>query len=484
MVFNSLVFLVFFAVVYAAYRVLPHRGQNWLLLVASYVFYGWWDWRFAGLLAATSFFSWGSGLVIAECRRRGNERGAWWTSCGNIVLNLGILGFFKYWNFFVESFAALFGSVGLGLEPRLLHIVLPVGISFYTFQALSYSIDVYRGQLEPTRDWVDFFAFVAFFPQLVAGPIERAGHLLPQMANPRTVTGEGVRSGAWLAVWGLFKKVVVADNLSSLVDGAFGAAGASGAMGLMAVYAFAMQIYCDFSGYSDVARGIARMMGFDLVENFRLPYFAKNPKEFWARWHISLSTWLRDYIYIPLGGNRRGARRQTLNLFATMLLGGLWHGAAWTFVAWGAFHGALLATWHGWARTHGRVKRLTGGGNACVAASDGRMLGEWMRRAGMFHLACLGWVFFRAGNFDEAWGVLARMFTGWCWDVRAANMLTAMVLLCWPLWAVQALQGVTGDMEAARRLSPVPKAALWLAMALMFVWVANTGGGAFIYFQF
>lgn len=472
MVFNSLVFGVFFGVVYAVYRLLPHRGQNWLLLVASYVFYGWWDWRFAGLLAATSFFSWGSGLLIADCRRKGNEKGAWWASFGNIALNLGILGFFKYWNFFAESFAALFGSVGLGLELRLLGIVLPVGISFYTFQALSYSIDVYRGEMEPTRDWVDFFAFVAFFPQLVAGPIERAGHLLPQMQQPRTVTHESVASGTWLAIWGLFKKVVVADNLATLVDGAFGAPEASGAMGLMATYAFAMQIYCDFSGYSDIARGVARMMGFDLMENFRLPYFAKNPKEFWGRWHISLSTWLKDYVYIPLGGNRRGARRQTLNLFATMLLGGLWHGAAWTFVAWGAFHGTLLAAWHTWTRRTGHAK----------APDSGRW--AWTRRVVMFHLACLGWVFFRADSFGKAWGVLSRMFTGWCWDIRAANMLTAMLLLCAPMWIVQALQWTTDDMEAARKLSPVPKAALWLVMALMFTWLGNTGGGAFIYFQF
>ncbi len=470
MVFNSLVFLIFFAVVYAAYRLLPHRGQNWLLLVSSYVFYGWWDWRFAGLLAATSLSSWASGLLIARARSAGNERGAWWASFGNIALNLGILGFFKYWNFFVESFAALFGSVGLGLEPRLLGIVLPVGISFYTFQALSYSIDVYRGRLEPTRDWVDFFAFVAFFPQLVAGPIERAGQLLPQMQRPRTVTREGVASGTWLAVWGLFKKVVVADNLAVLVDGAFGAEGASGAMGALAVYAFAMQIYCDFSGYSDIARGVARMMGFDLMENFRLPYFAKNPKEFWARWHISLSTWLKDYVYIPLGGNRRGARRQTANLFTTMLVGGLWHGAAWTFVAWGAFHGALLAVWHAWARG----RKNDAGPNRWA----------WLRRVGMFHLVCVGWVFFRAGSFSEAWGVLARVATDWGWDIRAWNMLTAMGLLCWPLWAVQALQWATDDMESPRRLSLVPKAALLLVMALMFTWFGNTGGGAFIYFQF
>ncbi|MBR3583294.1 MAG: MBOAT family protein [Kiritimatiellae bacterium] len=474
MVFNSLVFLVFFAVVYAAYRLLPHRGQNWLLLVASYVFYGWWDWRFVGLLAATSFFSWGSGLLIRRCREQGNERGAWWTSFGNIALNLGILGFFKYYNFFAESFFALFGHFGLGLEPRLLGIVLPVGISFYTFQALSYSIDVYRGQLEPTRNWVDFFAFVAFFPQLVAGPIERAGHLLPQMENPREVTGEKVRGGAWLAIWGLFKKVVIADNLATMVDSTYGAAGATGAMGLMATYAFAMQIYCDFSGYSDMARGLARMMGFDLMENFRLPYLAADPKEFWARWHISLSTWLKDYIYIPLGGNRRGARRQTANLFATMLLGGLWHGAAWTFVAWGAYHGALLAGWHAWVRGHGGAKRS--------AEGDGGRL--WARRVAMFHLVCLGWVFFRAGSFGEAWGVISGTFCNWAWDVRAANMATAMLLLCWPLWAVQALQARVGSLEVVGKLSLVPRTVLYLVMALMFVWLGNTGGGAFIYFQF
>ena len=246
MVFNSLVFLVFFAVTYGLYRALPWRGQNILLLISSYVFYGWWDWRFAFLLAATSFFSWGSGLVIHECRRKGNERGAWWASALNLILNLGILGFFKYYNFFAESLVSLVGTTGLGLELRLLNVVLPVGISFYTFQALSYTIDVYRGNLEPTKDWVNFFAFVAFFPQLVAGPIERASHLLPQIERERTVTREMVRSGLWLVIWGLFKKVVVADNLALLVDANFAAEGATGAMGLASVYAFAFQIYCDF----------------------------------------------------------------------------------------------------------------------------------------------------------------------------------------------------------------------------------------------
>lgn len=472
MVFNSLVFVVFFVVVYGLYRLLPWRGQNWLLLISSYVFYGWWDWRFAFLLAATSFFSWGSGLVIQRCHDRGNRRGAWWAGFGNIALNLGILGFFKYYNFFTQSFTAAFGRFGLGLEPHLLEIVLPVGISFYTFQALSYSIDVYRRQMKPTRNLVDFFAFVAFFPQLVAGPIERASHLLPQIARPRILTREGVRSGLWLAVWGLFKKVVIADNLAALVDGAFAADGATGAMGLMATYAFAFQIYCDFSGYSDIARGLARMMGISLMENFRLPYFALNPKDFWGRWHISLSTWLKDYLYIPLGGNRHGAGRQYLNLFLTMLLGGLWHGAAWTFVAWGAFHGLLLSLYHAWARGH----------VAKGAADSGHWV--WVRRILMFHLVCIGWIFFRAGTFGDAWSVMSGIFCNWSWDIRAANLLTAIVLLCWPMWAVQWVQARSGEREVVPRLSLVPRTILYLVMALMFVWLGNTGGGAFIYFQF
>ena len=472
MVFNSLVFLVFFAVVYALYRALSLQGQNVLIVVASYFFYGWWDWRFAFLLAATSLFGWVSGLFIRRYQDAGRERAAWWVSCGNIVLNLGILGFFKYYNFFVDSFVAAFGRCGIGLEPRLLNIVLPVGISFYTFQALSYSIDVYRRQMAPTRNWVAFFAFVSFFPQLVAGPIERASNLLPQIERPRTITREETGSGLWLVVWGLFKKCVVADNLAVLVDGAFGAKGGTGAMGLMMVYAFAFQIYCDFSGYSDIARGLARMMGINLMVNFNNPYFALNPKDFWARWHISLSTWLRDYLYIPLGGNRKGKQRRYLCLWLTMLLGGLWHGAAWTFVAWGAFHGFLLMVYHAW------MARF------CVKGQEDSSKWVWTRRIVMFHLACLGWVFFRAETIGQAFGVIGGIFHGFAWDIRAVNILTAMVLLCLPMWLVQVLQVKSGRLDAVSGLSLVPRLALYAVMALMFVWLGNTGGGAFIYFQF
>lgn len=472
MVFNSLVFLVFFVVVYGMYRVLPRRGQNALIVISSYFFYGWWDWRFASLLAVTSLCSWLSGLHIDRYQQQGRARAAWWVSFANIALNLGILGFFKYFNFFVESLGDVLSAVGLGVSMPMLRIVLPVGISFYTFQALSYSIDVYRGEMKPTRDWVAFFAFVSFFPQLVAGPIERARNLLPQIERDRVIGSEDVWEGLRLVFWGLFKKVVVADNLAVLVDGTFAVEGMSGGAALMSVYAFAFQIFCDFSGYSDMARGLARMMGIDLMVNFRNPYFAKNPKEFWARWHISLSTWLKDYIYIPLGGNRRGARRQVANLWTTMLLGGLWHGAAWTFVIWGAFHGALLSIYHLWSRRF-LVKR---------APDSGRW--AWSRRILMFHLACLGWVFFRAKGMGEVSTVLSQIFTHFSWDLHASNMLTAMILLCTPLWLIQLLQERTGRTDAAAYLSLVPRAALYALMAVMFLALANTGGGAFIYFQF
>ncbi|MCZ7590769.1 MAG: hypothetical protein M5U15_00860 [Kiritimatiellae bacterium] len=243
----------------------------------------------------------------------------------SITTDLGILGFFKYFNFFIENLSSLLGEFGISLPFGMLQIVLPVGISFYTFQTMSYTLDVYRGQLKPARSYLDFATFVSFFPQLVAGPIERASQLLPQIQRPRTITRAGMEEGAWLIFWGLFKKCVIADNLAILVEGVFSSSGSSGAASLVALYAFAFQIFCDFSGYSDIARGLAKWMGVELMVNFRNPYFVTNPKDFWAHWHISLSSWLRDYLYIPLGGNRKEPRRTYINLALTMLLGGLWH---------------------------------------------------------------------------------------------------------------------------------------------------------------
>jgi D-alanyl-lipoteichoic acid acyltransferase DltB (MBOAT superfamily) len=470
MIFNSLVFWVFFAAVYGLYRALPHRGQNVLLLVSSYFFYGWWDWRFLSLIFISTVVDYWAGLAMeraGENERR--RRIALWVS---VATNLGILGFFKYFNFFADSLAGLLQVVGVDTPVRHLNIILPVGISFYTFQTMSYTLDIYRRQLKPTRNFLDFAAFVSFFPQLVAGPIERAAKLLPQIEQPRTIRRGDMESGAWLVVWGLFKKCVVADNLAVLVDGVFGAETATGAAALLALYAFAFQIYCDFSGYSDIARGLARWMGIELMLNFNNPYFAVNPKEFWARWHISLSSWLRDYLYISLGGNRRGRGRRYANLALTMLLGGLWHGAAWTFVVWGAFHGLLLVVYHAWA------SRFAPKGGA----DSGR--GVWLRRILLFHLVCLGWLFFRAESLGQAGALLQQIFTAFEWNGQAVNMLAALIVLCLPLWLVQGLQVRTGRLDAPMELSLVPRAALLAVMILMFLALGHTGGGAFIYFQF
>lgn len=470
MVFNSLVFLVFFLVVYGLYRVLPHRGQNMLLLVASYFFYGWWDWRFLSLIFISTVVDYWAGLAIEDAADNPRRRKvALWIS---LVSNLGILGFFKYFNFFADNLAALFQSLGMAMAPRHLNIILPVGISFYTFQTMSYTLDIYRRQMRPTRSFLDFATFVAFFPQLVAGPIERASHLLPQIQNPRVVTRAGMVSGTWLIVWGLFKKCVIADNLAILADGAFGDATSTGAVALLGLYAFAFQIFCDFSGYSDIARGLARWMGIDLMVNFNNPYFALNPKDFWARWHISLSSWLRDYLYIPLGGNRKGPRRTYVNLGLTMLLGGLWHGAAWTFIAWGAFHGLLLVGYHAWSQ-----RFLPKG-----SSDSGRW--SWLRRIGMFHLACIGWLFFRASSLGQVGAMGTRIFTAFEWNAKAVDMLVALVVFCLPLWLVQTLQVKTGELEAPPQLSILPRVALYVVMILMFLSLGNTGGGAFIYFQF
>ncbi len=456
--------------VYGLYRALPHRGQNVLLLISSYFFYGWWDWRFLSLIFISTVVDYWAGLAMeraGENERR--RRIILWVS---VATNLGILGFFKYFNFFADSLVSLLQVFGVEAPVRHLNIILPVGISFYTFQIMSYTLDIYRRQLKPTRNFLNFAAFVSFFPQLVAGPIERAAKLLPQIEQPRTITRGDMESGAWLVVWGLFKKCVVADNLAALVDGVFGAETATGAAALLALYAFAFHIYCDFSGYSDIARGLSRWMGIELMLNFNNPYFAVNPKEFWARWHISLSSWLRDYLYISLGGNRRGKGRRYVNLALTMLLGGLWHGAAWTFVVWGAFHGLLLVVYHAWA-----ARFAPKGG-----ADSGR--GVWLRRILLFHLVCLGWLFFRADSLGQAGFLLQQLFTAFEWNIQATNMLVSLVLLCLPLWLVQGLQVRTGRLTAPMELSLAPRAALFAVMILMFAALGHTGGGAFIYFQF
>ena len=351
MVFNSIHFVVFFAVVYAVYRLLGHRAQNLWLLAASYYFYAVWDWRFTGLLAASTLVSYWAAAALgrpAVRASRATSLRVLWTALGFL---LAVLGFFKYAGFFVDSAARALSTIGFDVGDPVLAIVLPLGISFYTFMAMAYVVDVYRGDMAPVDSLVDYALFVAYFPHLVAGPILRAPALMPQFAAPRTIGREDLSTGAWLIATGLFKKIVVADNLSPMVDAVFAPAfPAAGGDVLIATYAFALQIYGDFAGYSDMARGLSQLFGIELNVNFRFPYAVTNPREFWRHWHISLSTWLRDYLYKPLGGSRGGRWATNRNLLITMVLGGLWHGAAWSFVLWGAYQGVVA----------GRASRLRG----------------------------------------------------------------------------------------------------------------------------
>ncbi|MDD5990933.1 MAG: MBOAT family protein [Paludibacteraceae bacterium] len=441
MLFNSLEFAFFLPIVFLLYWFLTPSGingpryslfhywhvseqtalniQNAFVLVASYVFYGWWDWRFLLLIAFTSFCSWGSGLLIGRSLTRPSLKGRrlisprFWM-IANIVLNLGILAVFKYYDFFVSEFGQLFG---ISTDSLLLRIILPVGISFYTFQALSYSIDVYRQKIEPTKDIIAFFAFIAFFPQLVAGPIERATNLLPQFLQKRTFSYDQATDGMRQILWGLFKKIVVADNCATYVDQVWATYDTqTGSTLLLAAILFTFQIYGDFSGYSDIAIGTAKLFGIKLMRNFNNPYFSRDIAEFWRRWHISLTTWFRDYVYIPLGGSRPEVpahiqhpdRYKKLiiirNTFVIFLLSGFWHGANWTFIAWGAYHALLFLP----LILLGKNRKYTN------QVAEGRFLPTWKETFQIlctFLLAVFGWIIFRAETITQAWEYICGIFT-------------------------------------------------------------------------
>ena len=476
--FVSYEFLVFFALVLAGYYALPHRGQNLLLLVASYVFYGWWDWRFLGLMLGSSVLDYLAAQAIAWARRPDAPRPGWARAAlvVSLVGNLGALGLFKYYNFFVDSFVTGLAACGWTPDVERWNVILPVGISFYTFQTMSYTLDVYRGHLPAIRSPLDFLLYVSLFPQLVAGPIERAVDLLPQVCAPRQPTLDGFYSGAQLALVGFVKKLVVADNLAPLVDRVFAVSeGFTGPEVLLAAYAFALQIYCDFSGYSDIARGVARMLGFQLSVNFRHPYFATNPSDFWRRWHISLSTWLRDYLYIPLGGSRHGKWLTYRNLLLTMVLGGMWHGAAWTFVLWGAFHGLILAAWHAWTE-------LCPAPRPAPAARRG-----WatvLAVVAFFHVTCAGWLLFRARDAAQLRELIAALTTWDAWTLPQAADLLPLVVVGVPLVALEYAQFRSGDDEPWRRWSLPTRTVAYVAAwyALLICGAPHTQ--AFIYFQF
>lgn len=379
MQFNSFVFLLFFSITFLLYCTCNHRWQNRILLVASYFFYAAWDYRFLSLIVFSTGVDYLAGLKIASCNTE-KKRKVWLTL--SLVSNLGLLGFFKYFNFFIDNLDALVTNFGFGTLSFPIRIILPVGISFYTFQTMSYTIDIYFKKLTPTPSLINFALYVSFFPQLVAGPIERARNFLPQICSERKFSGALFKSSVFLILYGLFEKVVVADNLAVIVDGIYTNNEVSGFKVFVGTYAFAFQIFADFDGYSNMAKGLAGLMGFHLTENFRAPYFSQSPSEFWRRWHISLSTWLRDYLYIPLGGNKFGRYITIRNLWITMLLGGLWHGAGWMFLGWGAYHAFLLMVY------------------LPLRDKDHHSSGP-LRRVLFFHLICLGWMIFRAEDVQQ-----------------------------------------------------------------------------------
>jgi alginate O-acetyltransferase complex protein AlgI len=467
--FNSAEFLLFLPLVLLLHGALRSRegSRHVLLLAASYLFYMTWNWRYAGLMALSTLIDYGLALWLERARDPRRRRLLLIASLGT---NLGLLAVFKYANFFARSGQSLFQAFGLDWALPQHELLLPVGISFYTFQTLSYTIDVYRGQLPAERSLLRFALFVSFFPQLVAGPIVRASEFLPQLREPRDVRAEQVQLGLARIFRGLCKKVLLADLLAaSLVDPVFADPSAFGPLDLaLALYAYAFQIYCDFSGYSDIAIGAALALGYVLPENFDRPYLAQNVREFWTRWHITLSTWLRDYLYIPLGGNRGTKGRTTRNLLLTMLLGGLWHGAAWNFVLWGAYHGLLLVLARGSERHAGRAADST--------------LRVVARRLLCFHLVLFGWLLFRVSSLEHLSEYLTAFATPL--DTVQARPL-ALVLLgaaalahCLPRPAVDGLQR-----SFASRV-PVPvQAAVYAALVIVLVG-ATLDTAAFIYFQF
>jgi alginate O-acetyltransferase complex protein AlgI len=475
-IFNSLDFAVYLLVVLVVYYRLPLRAQNVWLLVVSYFFYGYWDWRFCLLIAFSTLVDY---VTALRMHRPGANKNRWLLV--SVLSNLSILAFFKYFGFFVDSVQSALQALGWHVGRPALEVILPVGISFYTFQSIAYTVDVWRGELKPVRSLVDFALYVIFFPQLVAGPIERADRLIPQIEKPRTVNAERWASGLSLILHGLFMKIVIADNAAPFVQRCFAFPGIYSSLGLLiGVYLFALQIYADFSGYSNIARGVARLLGFELMVNFEQPYFATNITEFWRRWHISLSTWLRDYLYIPLGGNRRGARRTYVNLLLTMLLGGLWHGAAWTFVIWGALHGVFLAL-HKW---YSSLRRPG------VAAGSGTLLGKLAGGLLTFHLVCLAWIFFRAQSVDAAWDYLGALFSvqGPLLDRQnpgkvlepglvLALMSAAVIWLDWPVRRA-------GDHDVLQTRHWLMRGTAYSALAAAILLFGGEDEVAFIYFQF
>lgn len=488
MLFNSVEYLIYLPIVFAVYWAIGYarindslklRLQNAFVVIASYVFYGWWNWRFLILIAFTSLCSYASGLLIHRTPytiHRTLSPKFWLIA--NIVLNLGILAVFKYYDFFVTEFITTFFPESL--QPSLINsftlkIILPVGISFYTFQALSYSIDVYRGNIKPTKDIIAFFAFISFFPQLVAGPIERATNLLPQFLQKRTFIYEQGVDGMRQILWGLFKKIVVADNCAMYMDQVWATYDTqSGSTLLLAAILFTFQIYGDFSGYSDIAIGTAKLFGIKLMRNFNNPYFSRDIAEFWRRWHISLTSWFRDYVYIPLGGSRRGLSRTIFNTLIVFLICGIWHGANWTYLVWGLYNVLLFLP----LILLGKSKRYK---DVPLA---------WKQLPQMlltFVLVTIGWIIFRAPSVTDAWDVVCNICSSTLWSAPYILPMQEMLFMATGILVMIGVEWLQRNeahgLVLNRMTSRVLRYAIYIVLITMILWKGDSGD-AFIYFQF
>jgi D-alanyl-lipoteichoic acid acyltransferase DltB (MBOAT superfamily) len=483
MLFNSIEFAIFLPIIFILYWLLsnkPIKFQNILLLVASYFFYACWDWRFLFLLIFSTLLDYFTGIKMCDSKNEANKKIWFWIS---ISINLGFLGVFKYYNFFAESFADAVSNFGLKVNPWTLQVILPVGISFYTFHGLSYVIDIYKGRIKAEKNFIDYSVFVSFFPLLVAGPIERATHLLPQIQKKRTFDYAKAVDGLRQILWGLFKKIVIADNAAVCVNAIFADYGNMPASSLwLAGILFSFQIYGDFSGYSDIALGTARLFGIDLLRNFAFPYFSRDIAEFWRRWHISLSSWFRDYLYIPLGGSKGGIWVKIRNTFIIFLVSGFWHGANWTFIAWGFFHALFFIPLLLKNNNRKHVESIS-------SNSHFPTLKEFFQMLSTFTIVMFLWIIFRSNSLTDTYLYFIKMFdfstlfnpptnalsSGWGWYI----LLVLFILMDW--FSKNKLHGLY-FLDTIK--SQTYRYCVYIAFILVLIYFSSTQPASFIYFQF
>jgi alginate O-acetyltransferase complex protein AlgI len=483
MLFHSLDFAIFLPIVFFLYWFVAKKNlklQNALIVTASYVFYGWWDWRFLSLIIFSTLVDYSIGRRLKNEEKQSTRKILMWTS---IIVNLGFLGFFKYYNFFLDNFIAAFSFFGQEIQPNTLNIILPVGISFYTFQTLSYTIDVYRNKLEPTEDFIAFSAFVCFFPQLVAGPIERASNLLPQFYKKRIFTYEKSADGMRQILWGLFKKVVIADNCAEYANLIFNNYGDyNGPTLILGVIFFAFQVYGDFSGYSDIAIGTSKLFGFNLMQNFATPYFSRNIMEFWKRWHISLTSWLTDYVFTPLAINYRhwGTMGIVSSIFFTFLISGLWHGANWTFIVWGALHGLYFLITI--LFTRGKTPKGIVGQNSVLPS-----LKEIGQIVLTFLLVCFSYIFFRVDSLSHGFAFISRVCkSDWNFPDFEGRLLALqiIILIVFLLFVEYAQRNYDFTLDLSRFRSKSVRLVVYISLVLLIIIYWPSKEQVFVYFQF